>query len=177
MQALVKKKLFCVRLSKQFYQPINSHFLNSASSAHRLRRDNGHKALNDLLAPTLGYLVYQEQIIAFLNQFCGYTMGEADIVRRGFAKKTGTEQFIPQIKSGFIKTMKEIFRSMQEESEKNFAEKEKEADTDGSMIVRGSREFIKELSARLNGKQISKTEIVDTETGEVIKTNLISDTN
>ena len=73
--------------------------------------------------------------------------------------------------------IEEIFRSMQEESEKNFAEKEKEADADGSMIVRGSREFIKELSARLNGKQISKTEIVDTETGEVIKTNLISDTN
>lgn len=73
-------------------------------------------------------------------------------------------------------SIEEIFRSMQEESEKNFAEKEKEADTDGSMIVRGSREFIKELSARLNGKQISKTEIVDTETGEVIKTNLISDT-
>ena len=73
--------------------------------------------------------------------------------------------------------IEEIFRSMQEESEKNFAEKEKEADTDGSMIVRGSREFIKELSARLNGKQISKNEIVDTETGEVIKTNLINDAN
>ena len=73
--------------------------------------------------------------------------------------------------------IEEIFRNMQEESEKNFAEKDKESDSDGSMIVRGSREFIKELSARLNGKQISKTEIVDTETGEVIKTNLISDTN
>ena len=73
--------------------------------------------------------------------------------------------------------IEEIFRSMQEESEKNFAEKEKEADTDGSMIVRGSREFIKELSARLNGKQISKNEIVETETGEVIKTNLINDAN
>ena len=85
--------------------------------AQGIFRDNGHKALNDLLAPTLGYLVYQEQIIAFLNQFCGYTMGEADIVRRGFAKKTGTEQFIPQIKSGFIKTMKEKYEVEEEESE------------------------------------------------------------
>ena len=41
--------------------------------------------LNDFLAPTLGYLVYQEQIIEFLHKFCGFTMGEADIVRRGFA--------------------------------------------------------------------------------------------
>ena len=73
--------------------------------------------------------------------------------------------------------IEEIFRSMQEESEKNFAEKDKESDSDGSMIVRGSREFIKELSARLNGKQISKTEIVDKETGEIIQTNYVSETN
>lgn len=72
-------------------------------------RDNGHKALNDFLAPTLGYLVYQEQIIDFLHIFCGYTMGEADIVRRAFAKKTGTEMHIPKIKGGFIKTMNEKY--------------------------------------------------------------------
>lgn len=62
--------------------------------------DNGSKVLNDFLAPTLGQLVYQEQIIDFLNKFCGFTMGQADIVRRGFAKKTGTEQYIPIIKNG-----------------------------------------------------------------------------
>ena len=73
--------------------------------------------------------------------------------------------------------IEEIFRNMQEESEKNFAEKDKESDSDGSMIVRGSKEFIKELSARLNGKQISKTEIVDKETGEIVQTNYISETN
>lgn len=77
--------------------------------AQGIYRDNGHKALNDFLASTLGYLVYQEQIIEFLHSFCGYTMGEADIVRRGFAKKTGTEKFIPKIKFGFIKTMKEKY--------------------------------------------------------------------
>lgn len=80
--------------------------------------DNGHEALNDFLAPTLGYLVYQEQIIEFLHSFCGYTMGEADIVRRGFAKKTGTEKFIPKIKDGFIKTMKEKYGVEEEESNK-----------------------------------------------------------
>ena len=65
-----------------------------------LFRDNGHEVLNEFLAPTLGYLVYQEQIIEFLHKFCGFTMGEADTVRRGFAKKTGTEQYIPLIKDG-----------------------------------------------------------------------------
>ena len=78
--------------------------------------DNGHEALNNFLAPTLGYLVYQEQIIEFLHSFCGYTMGEADIVRRGFAKKTGTDKFIPKIKEGFIKTMKEKYDVDKEEA-------------------------------------------------------------
>lgn len=80
--------------------------------------DNGHEALNKFLAPTLGYLVYQEQIIEFLHSFCGYTMGEADIVRRGFAKKTGTDKFIPKIKEGFIKTMKEKYNVEEDESNK-----------------------------------------------------------
>lgn len=81
-------------------------------------KDNGHKALNEFLSPTLGYLVYQEQIIEFLNKFCGFTMGEADIVRRGFAKKTGTEQYIPKIKEGFTKTMKDEYDLSEEESDK-----------------------------------------------------------
>lgn len=80
--------------------------------------DNGHPALNELLSPTLNYLVYQEQIIEFLNKFCGFTMGEADVVRRGFAKKTGTEQYIPKIKDGFIKTMVEKYNTTAEEAEK-----------------------------------------------------------
>lgn len=86
--------------------------------AQGIYRDNGHESLNKLLASTLGYLVYQEQIINFLHQFCGFTMGEADVVRRGFAKKTGTEQFIPRIKEGFAKTMLEEYNVSHEESDK-----------------------------------------------------------
>ena len=86
--------------------------------AQGIYQDNGHKALNEFLAPTLGYLVYQEQIIEFLHSFCGYTMGEADIVRRGFAKKTGTDKFIPKIKSGFTTTMREKYGVSEEESDK-----------------------------------------------------------
>jgi len=79
--------------------------------------DNGHEALNKLLEPTLGYLVYQESVLEFLNKFCGFTMGQADNVRRGFAKKTGTEQYIPLIKSGFIKTMQEEYDVSKEKAE------------------------------------------------------------
>ena len=97
-------------------RPAGASYRNELAKG--LYRDNGHESLNEMLAPTLGYLVYQEQIIEFLNKFCGFTMGEADIVRRGFAKKTGTEQFIPRIKDGFIKTMKEKYSVAEEESEK-----------------------------------------------------------
>jgi DNA polymerase-3 subunit alpha len=93
-------------------------------------RDNGHPELNKFLAPTLGYLVYQEQIIEFLHKFCGFTMGEADVVRRGFAKKSGTDVYIPIIKNGgyltddkkhyikgFIQTMKDDHNVETEEAE------------------------------------------------------------
>lgn len=85
--------------------------------AQGVYQDNGHEALNKFLAPTLGYLVYQEQIIEFLHLFCGYSMGEADIVRRGFAKKTGTEKFIPKIKEGFTQTMMDKYSISSEESD------------------------------------------------------------
>ncbi len=63
-------------------------------------RDSGSPVLNHFLSNTYSFLVYQEQIITFLHMYCGFTMGEADVVRRGFAKKTGTEKFIPIIKYG-----------------------------------------------------------------------------
>lgn len=51
----------------------------------------------------------QEDIMRFLCEFCGYTMAEADIVRKGIAKKKGTEQLLPEIKSRFISYAKEKF--------------------------------------------------------------------
>lgn len=97
-------------------RPAGASYRNELASGEF--RDNGNDALNEMLAPTLGFLVFQEQIIQFLHEFCGYTMGEADIVRRGFAKKTGTEKFIPKIKSGFIATMKEKYGVEKDEAER-----------------------------------------------------------
>lgn len=69
--------------------------------------DNGHEALNKFLAPTLGRLAYQEQIIDFLVQFCGYSGGEADLVRRGIGKKDKEllDSLIPEIKERFVNSM------------------------------------------------------------------------
>lgn len=80
--------------------------------------DNGHEGINKFLAPTLGYLVYQEQIMDFLVEFCGYEKGEADIVRRAVAKKKNSEQYLPEIKRRFIAYMQKTENMEYEKAEK-----------------------------------------------------------
>jgi DNA polymerase III subunit alpha len=67
----------------------------------------GLEALDKFLATSQGYMVYQEQIIDFLVLFCGYSGGEADVVRRaiGKKKKEVLDELIPQIKERFINTL------------------------------------------------------------------------
>ena len=64
--------------------------------------DNGFKELNDFLAPEAGRVCMQETIMQFLVKFCGYSNAESDNVRRGIAKKKGTEQLLPEIEKRFI---------------------------------------------------------------------------
>ena len=90
--------------------------------ANGVIRKSGNAAIDEFMKPTFGYLVFQCQIIQFLHEYCGYTMGEADVVRRHFAKKTGTDKDIPQIKSGFAKTMAERYNMSQDESDKVIAD-------------------------------------------------------
>ena len=85
--------------------------------ANGVIRKSGNAAIDEFMRPTFGSLVFQCQIIQFLHEYCGYTMGEADVVRRHFAKKTGTDKDIPQIKDGFAKTMSERYNMSQEESD------------------------------------------------------------
>lgn len=98
--------------------------------ANGVVRKSGSQAIDDFLKPTFGYLVFQCQIIEFLHEYCGFTMGEADIVRRHFAKKYGTENDIPIIKyggymndkkdhyiDGFIVTMQKKYDMSEEEAE------------------------------------------------------------
>ena len=102
--------------------------IRPAGASYRDELANGdirtydNEAINNFMSDTFGFLIFQCQIIGFLHQYCGYTMGEADVVRRHFAKKTGTDKDIPQIKAGFAKTMKEQYGMSQEESDKTIAD-------------------------------------------------------
>ena len=46
-----------------------------------------HPSFKDLLDETYGIIVYQDQVLLILQQFAGYTLGEADIVRKAMGKK------------------------------------------------------------------------------------------
>lgn len=62
----------------------------------------GFKELDDSLSNTLGRITMQEDIMKFLKNFCGYSDGESDTVRRGIAKKKGTANFISEIHDRFL---------------------------------------------------------------------------
>ena len=46
-----------------------------------------HPALEPILSVTYGCIVYQEQVIEIFRRLAGYTMGQADMVRRAISKK------------------------------------------------------------------------------------------
>lgn len=47
--------------------------------------------LEDILKETLGVIVYQEQVMQIANRLAGYSMGEADLLRRAMGKKIAEE--------------------------------------------------------------------------------------
>jgi len=76
-----------------------------------------HEALKDILSETYGIIVYQDQVLKIAQAFGGYTLGEADILRKAMGKKIkevmGAEKdrFIEgSISKGFDeKTSNEVF--------------------------------------------------------------------
>jgi len=47
--------------------------------------------LKEILAETLGVIVYQEQVMQIANRLAGYSLGEADLLRRAMGKKKPEE--------------------------------------------------------------------------------------
>ena len=53
--------------------------------------DFPHPALREILGGTYGLFVYQEQIMQTASELAGFTMGEADLLRRAMGKKKSSE--------------------------------------------------------------------------------------
>jgi len=65
---------------------------------HFIERKHGRKdteyelpELKDVLQETLGVIVYQEQVMQIANRLAGYSLGEADLLRRAMGKKKPEE--------------------------------------------------------------------------------------
>ena len=60
-----------------------------------------HENLEPILKPTYGIIVYQEQIMRIANIMAGYSMAEADLLRRAMSKKS--EEILLKEKDKFVK--------------------------------------------------------------------------
>lgn len=69
----------------------------------RIPHKNPSKIIDDLLANNLGYLVYQEDTIKFLQDICGFSGSHADNVRRAIGRKDKERlaSELPQILDGY----------------------------------------------------------------------------
>ena len=59
-----------------------------------------HPLLENILKPTYGVIIYQEQVMQIAQKLSGFTAGEADILRRAMGKKKRAE--LEKQKQGFI---------------------------------------------------------------------------
>ena len=60
-------------------------FLECAGHPEKVRYD--HPLLEPILSNTYGCIVYQEQVIKIFQELAGYSLGQADMVRRAMSKK------------------------------------------------------------------------------------------
>ena len=85
-------------------KPTNNEHLNAACALYRpgpmqfiddyiAGRQNPskinypHESFKEVTEDTFGILVYQEQIMMLVQKMAGFSLGEADILRRGIGKK------------------------------------------------------------------------------------------
>lgn len=67
-----------------------------------------------------------------------------------------------------VDTIETIFRKMQDECQESFESKDKEELSDGSIVTRGTRDFLKDLMNKLNGEQKMEEEEEEEEEENVI---------
>lgn len=72
--------------------------LDSGMAEHYIERKNGreeteylHELMEDILSDTYGIILYQEQIMQLARELAGYSLAEADLLRRAMGKKIPEE--------------------------------------------------------------------------------------
>lgn len=87
----------------------------------RKEHKNPSELIDGILKNNNGYLVYQEDIIRFLQEVCGLSGSEADSTRRGIARKRTDilDKMMPRILDGYC-SMSDKPREVAEEEAKEF---------------------------------------------------------
>src|SRR5262249_53758100 len=72
--------------------------LDAGMVDHYIARKHGkepvtylHPRMKNILADTYGIMIYQEQIMQLAQELAGYSLGEADLLRRAMGKKNPEE--------------------------------------------------------------------------------------
>lgn len=83
--------------------PLGSNIVDDYISCRHGEKkpDYLHPKLKPILKETYGMILYQEQVMEIASELAGYSMGEADLLRRGMGKKK--EELIKAERERFIK--------------------------------------------------------------------------
>lgn len=99
----------CIRPSGESYRD---------NLLHKILNKNPSNIIDELLKNNYGYLVYQEDTIAFLQQICGFSGSEADNIRRAIGRKQvdKLQEALPNILNGYCSKSDKPRKEAEEEA-------------------------------------------------------------
>lgn len=95
------KNIFEMSLVTACIRPSGASYRDELLARHKHK--NPSEIIDNLLRDNLGYLIYQEDTIKFLQQICGLSGSEADNIRRaiGRKQKDRLDRALPEILEGY----------------------------------------------------------------------------
>lgn len=101
LKKFTPRSIFDMSLVTACIRPTGASYRDELLARHVHK--NPSKIIDDLLKDNLGYLVYQEDTIAFLQQICGLSGSDADNIRRaiGRKQKERLDAAMPSILDGY----------------------------------------------------------------------------
>lgn len=101
LKRFVPKSIFDMSIVTACIRPSGSSYRDKLLA--RVPHKNPSEIIDELLSENLGYLIYQEDTIKFLQQICGLSGSEADNIRRAIGRKQRDrlEAALPSILEGY----------------------------------------------------------------------------
>lgn len=101
LKRFAPKSIFDMSIVTACIRPSGSSYRDKLLA--RVPHKNPSEIIDELLSENLGYLIYQEDTIKFLQQICGLSGSEADNIRRAIGRKQRDrlEAALPSILEGY----------------------------------------------------------------------------